>query len=953
MFIKKEPAIRFVFTTVISALAISSVPVQAQAQALEEIIVTAQRRVQSLQEVPISIDTFSGIELVKQGFRTMEDLGQFSPSVEMNESLHEHSVTIRGMGNDVAAMSVEQSAPIFVDGVHFGRPSMIKGAFMDVERVEVLTGPQPVYFGQNATAGAFSITTKRPSTEAWEGDATAEFGNFGRVNFEGGIGGPINDTLAVRVAGQWDHTGGHLTDVFTGNTFPNRTDYGGRATLLWKPNERFEGTAKVEYLKRNSDGDTNTVCRYETATPLHDNYSIMIPGEIPEFTSEIVPLPMCEDGFGRVGIQEGTGQFPAPIQGINNDDARSGLLDIRDLARQIMPDGNLKSREPMDAINTRLSGSYTFDNEILMEGILGKVNYDRDTFESTDESPYLMEAAFRTEKFDMHSGELRFSSPTGGQFEWSAGAYYQSEKLNMDPVFTMRAEIRQPLRTHNPFQSSEWKSAFATFTFNFLYDKASIDVGGRYNDVTKTGGITAAYATWIFDINPDPDGDGIVTGTEHRPLSAGGDLLRNDLAEAIISCQTGRDVRIPSVLPDTNQSRQQVAFAQCGPYAGRAGFWTHEWRETDIPDVWDTRSPIALGPAIWGLDQAGENGPFDDSYGEDSIDPQITLRYRPTDNHSLYAKWARAFKAGGFDTSDRGISRGGLYYARDFNDSVSFEADGQKEFSYLAEHAENFEIGARGKLFDSQVRYGITLFNMTIKDLQVETEIADLAQLLATGQAPTGRFLTNAGKQRNRGVEFDFTWATTERLTLRAAGVVQDSIMLDFLGGCTEAESRAGDTGDCITFAEAKDILGLPQSTPDTEPRVNALEGSIDRSGYKAPRAPDWKVILGADYEQPLFGNYIGTISSKMAISDGYTEDTLGFTLLLQWPTHTDLNMTFAFGDADRTWDVGLYARNILGARQKVYLEYQDEAEQPGIRTDDMPQSAWFNYGIQFNYYFK
>ncbi len=952
--------LRSCILSAIAVSAITTVPSLVHAQGLEEIVVTAQRRVQSLQEVPISIDTFSGIELTKQGFRTMEDMGQFSPSVEMNESLHEHSVTIRGMGNDVAAMSVEQSAPIFVDGVHFGRPSMIKGAFMDVERVEVLTGPQPVYFGQNATAGAFSITTRRPSTEAWEGDATAEFGNFGRVNFEGGIGGPISDTLAVRFAGQWDHTGGHLTDVFTGNTFPNRTDYGSRVTLVWKPNERYEGTAKIEYLNRRSDGDTNTVCGYEVDEPRHDNYAIMIPGEIPEFTDEIVPLPDCNDGFGKIGIQEGTGLFPAPIPGINNDDARSGLLDIRDLAREIMPDGNLKSREPMEAINVRMSGTYTFDNEIAMEGIFGMVNYDRDTFESSDESPYLMEAAFRTEQFDMYSGELRFTSPTGGQMEWSAGVYYQAEALDMDPVYTMRAEIRQPLRVHHPYQDSEWRSAFATFTFNFWDEKASIDIGGRYSDVDKNGGITAQYATWIFDINPDPDNNGLVESTEHRSDAAGGDRVRNALSggnegpgEALINCQTGLDFY--GNAPDRDFLGRQVALAQCGPYAGRAGFWTHEFNETDIPDAWDTRSPIALGPLVYGIN-GRDNGPFKDTYGEDSFDPQVTLRYRPNDEHSLYFKWAKAFKAGGFDTSDRGISRGGLLYPTATGDSVSFDADGQKEFSYLAEHAENFELGARGNLFDNQLRYGVTLFHMEIADLQVETEIADINQLLTTGQAPTGRYLTNAGMQRNKGVEFDFTWAATEQLTLRAAGVVQDSIMLDYFGGCTEIESLNADSGPCISIAEAREFLGLPAtgtlSTVDNA-RVNALEGSIDRSGAKAPRAPDWKVILGADYEQPLFGNYIGSVSSKMAISDGYTEDTLGFTMIQQWPTHADLNTTISFGDADKTWDVGLYARNILGARKKFYPEFADEAEQPGIQSDDMPQSAWFNYGIQFNYYYR
>jgi outer membrane receptor for ferrienterochelin and colicin len=122
-------------------------------QQLEEIIVTAQRRVQSLQEVPISITTVSLAEILKQGFREMEDIESFVPSVEIESNLHDTSITIRGMGNDVANMSVEQSAPMFVDGVTFGRGSMIDIAFLDVERIEVLAGPQPIAFGQNAVAG--------------------------------------------------------------------------------------------------------------------------------------------------------------------------------------------------------------------------------------------------------------------------------------------------------------------------------------------------------------------------------------------------------------------------------------------------------------------------------------------------------------------------------------------------------------------------------------------------------------------------------------------------------------------------------------------------------------------------------------------------------------------------------------------------------------------------------
>jgi len=102
-----------------------------------------------------------------------------------------------------------------------------------------------------------------------------------------------------------------------------------------------------------------------------------------------------------------------------------------------------------------------------------------------------------------------------------------------------------------------------------------------------------------------------------------------------------------------------------------------------------------------------------------------------------------------------------------------------------------------------------------------------------------------------------------------------------------------------------------------------------------------------------MFDKYIGMLNTKMAISGGYTEDTLGFTLIQQWPTHADWNISLAFGDADRTWDVGVYARNLLNARKKVYLEYSGESSQPGIETYDTPQSAFFNYGLQFNYYYR
>ena len=160
---------RRVLAVAISAVVSSTViiPSNVSAQVLEEIVVTAQRREQSIQDVPISLEAFSGSTLASQGLRSMEDVSMFSPSVEIDIRTQDQDIAVRGMGTTGNNLGLEQAVPTFSDGVHYGRTSMIMGAFLDVERLEVLRGPQPIAFGQNATAGAFSIISKKP-TEDWQ-----------------------------------------------------------------------------------------------------------------------------------------------------------------------------------------------------------------------------------------------------------------------------------------------------------------------------------------------------------------------------------------------------------------------------------------------------------------------------------------------------------------------------------------------------------------------------------------------------------------------------------------------------------------------------------------------------------------------------------------------------------------------------------------------------------------
>jgi outer membrane receptor protein involved in Fe transport len=268
----------------------------------------------------------------------------------------------------------------------------------------------------------------------------------------------------------------------------------------------------------------------------------------------------------------------------------------------------------------------------------------------------------------MWSQEFRVRSPAGGPFEWETGVYYQVEQLDLDPAHNFRANIRRPSKKIKGWGDNRWTSAFATVTYNFLDDKASIDVGGRYTDVHKESFMQSLAQTLIFDIDPDPDGDLEVLDTPGT-----GSM---DMGDDIIDCATGH--------------------RQCGSFG--AGFWTHAWRLNFVPAQWDTQEPVAFGPA---LDRILRNirdepaGILTGIHNDDSFDPQVVFRYRPTPTISTYAKWAKAFKAGGFDTGHKSPPR-------------------PDEFEFPAETAENFEVGAKGSLLDGRAQYNATLFWMTI-----------------------------------------------------------------------------------------------------------------------------------------------------------------------------------------------------------------------------------------------
>ncbi|NIN34230.1 MAG: TonB-dependent receptor plug domain-containing protein, partial [Gammaproteobacteria bacterium] len=248
---------RFFIWALLSVI-LSIGPVMVAHAQLEEIVVTAQRREQSLQDVPVSLQTFSGDDMNRQGFDTLAELTTYAPGLVIKAGSEEQGLILRGAGTQSKNLGIEQGVPTFIDGIHFGRGSQVLNGYMDIERVEVLKGPQPVFFGQNAAAGALNIETRKPGDE-WEASLTGEFGNFGKKVVEGAIGGPVNDTFGIRVAAKWYRLEGFMRDFFTGDKFPQREYKTVRLTTVWRPIENFEASWKVEVQKNNLGPRVNVI----------------------------------------------------------------------------------------------------------------------------------------------------------------------------------------------------------------------------------------------------------------------------------------------------------------------------------------------------------------------------------------------------------------------------------------------------------------------------------------------------------------------------------------------------------------------------------------------------------------------------------------------------------------------------------------------------------------------
>ena len=458
---------------------------------LEEILVTAQIRVESLQDVPVSVSAVAGEKLMQAGIDKIEDLQAYVPNLSMSETGIGTNIYIRGIGSGIN-QGFEQSVGMYVDGVSYGRAQLSRAPFLDLQRVEVLRGPQNILFGKNSIAGALSIITAKPSDE-FEGSISALYEPDHKEQvFDVILSGPIAEGFGARLAYRNRTMDGYMQNLTLGTDEPERDEETIRLTFAWEASEDLDLTLKLE------------------------NGTFDVTGRQIEVVNE---MPNSIPGSPFNGLT-----YSQILVGVFGQDP-SVLNNTADFQRSSNGDSSENETD-----NITLTANYAL-GEHTLTFISGFLQYEYDENCDCDFTGANVFLVRSQEEYEQFSQEIRFTSGLGGDWEFLGGLFYQTSELdfqdrltlpnsilptvlNLDPRFagTNPGNVLANTAVPRTFTTdTDIFSGFLQATWN-LSDSLRLTFGGRYTweekDATRTLDITDANGNLL----PFDYGIGIIPG---------------------------------------------------------------------------------------------------------------------------------------------------------------------------------------------------------------------------------------------------------------------------------------------------------------------------------------------------------------------------------------------------------------------------------------------------------
>jgi outer membrane receptor protein involved in Fe transport len=757
---------------------------------LEEVVVTARKKSEDSQDSPLAISAYSSEMIEAAGMKDLTDVAAFTPGFSFNDDFgrtQSERPVIRGQ----ATIKGESGVSTFIDGVRISG-SILDYDLNEVERIEIIKGPQSALYGRNTYSGAISITTKTPSDEL-SGSVKLEVAEYGQQEIGASIRGPlVEGVLSGGLTGRSYERGGVHDNLYDGSEVGQQESQSVSGVLYFTPNDDLD----IRLRSRWSNLDDDQLRLFVTSPDANNCFG-------PDLGGVYTATPNNNGGFDQNNSRYYCGEIKA--QAINTDDVR--MLDGKGYDRRESWETSLSlTYQFTEAMSvTWVNGYNRADSEVSMD--FGSNPGSLDAFatrvgnviRNPDGSPFAMGYVHTGPLIDFadvneadsweFSSELRFNFE-GAQWNALFGAYYfESEKNRQDQ--RSAPDAFDTIVEESYLQTEDWILGTCATSCLFASNLAALnpadplepgDLGGmvliaKRNEIQDTIENTGIFGMLEVDVT-----DRLTTSFEVRVAK------ETIAASTVVFAGTAKE----------KSMQYQYGLGELG-----YGYNTFDESNNGIP--------------VYFLSNDFEDYDRDETFR--SVSPRVTVKYALGDETNLYMVIAGGTKPGGFNP-------------------LSVIDTNPEANTYDEESVLGYELGIKTSGFDGRMRFNAAIYYNTIEDYQLTESIVVNTQSVS--------IIKNAGEVRIQGIEMDIIYAleSIEGLTLNANYAFSDS---NFLKGMDVNEGKLLDVADdgrlnCSVNGSVTDPTGADcLNTGD-----NTARGSI--VGRELPNAPRHMANIGANY---------------------------------------------------------------------------------------------------------
>jgi outer membrane receptor protein involved in Fe transport len=633
----------------------------------EPIIVTATLRAMDVQDIPLAVTAVAPEALERQGVNDIKNLASISPSINIQSSQTETqgtSIKVRGVGTTGNNTGLESSVGVFIDGVYQSRPGVALGDLVDIERLEILRGPQGTLFGRNTSAGALNVSTKRPSLSEVEGFANASYGNYNFMNLLAGVSVPITtDVAGLRVSGTWRKRDGYLKTP-SGVESNNRDRYMLRGQLYIEPNADVSIRLLADYAKTDEQCCEAVIVRETELAPFSAFHGLASDGVDQSGMSALKNLSINGGPYLNGSKQWGTSAE------LKWDLGAAKLTSVT-------------AYRKFDSSSTTVGGFTANDTYTVGNG-------------APTSRPGILPSGDHIKTFTQ---ELRLQGTAFNDgLDWLVGGFYSSEKIRADQTMTLNADFQRTGSAFNFANAAGVNPLFALTAFGNA--GVPVNANGNYAE-NRFNQDASSWSVFTHNVVNFTDKLSLTLGARYvnETKDASFNQLAGTTGAGASACQASVNGVLTGAVPAA--LRAGMIGINCFPFATSVAL----------------TAPAAIGGGL-----ASAKLPLPRVWSQEFKDDEITytaqLGYKANEDLLLYAGYSHGFKSGGFnlDPQSATLQNSGAILAGLATGTIV--APVYADPSFKSEKVNQIEVGVKATLFGA-IKANLALFDMKMSDFQV------------------------------------------------------------------------------------------------------------------------------------------------------------------------------------------------------------------------------------------